>query len=158
MDWILRKIAIGLAKSITLGEYQRIKEENQRASDYEIFIRIMEAVANSRLISCRPGALSRDCPIMNVLPEFDQEGKTSSGTAPLRMFTFIGSDGETINVLGYDLLQVIKITVMHMNGEITIEEVDPKDAIKQMLWAIDYRPHRRVENLMAPIHIQANWR
>jgi len=118
----------------------------------------MEAVANNRLISCRPRDFSRDCPNMTVLPQFDQEGKTSSGTAPLRIFSFIGSDGETINVLGYDLLQVIKITIVHTNGDISLETPDPKDAIKQMLSVIDYRPHRRVEGLMAPIHIPGNSR
>ena len=158
MGEILRKIAIGLGKVITLGEYERIKEENEHTSDYSTFMRIMEAVANSRLITCRPGDLSRDCPIMNVQQQFYQEGKTSSGTAPLRIFSFIGSDGETVNVVGYDLMEIIKITVTHRNGDVSIEEPDPKDAIKQMLLVIDYHPHRRVEGLMAPFRIPANWR
>jgi hypothetical protein len=158
MGELLRKLGIGLGKAITLGEYERIKEENEHTSDYSTFMRIMEAVANSRLITCRPSDLSRDCPIMNVQQQFYQEGKPSSGTAPLRMFSFIGSDGETINVMGYDLMEIIKITVIHRNGDVSFEVPDPKDAIQQMLLVIDYHPHRRVENVMARFRIPANWR
>ena len=138
---ILRTNAIGIEKTITLGEYERIKKENKRASDYGIFIILMDAVVGKKLTTCKPDELSRDCPVAVVLQQFYQDGRTTDGTAPLRMYTIIGSDGQTINIQGFDLSQTIKVTVRHTDGKMDYEEVDPSDALKRIEREAGYHHH-----------------
>jgi hypothetical protein len=132
LEWILRKIAIELGKAITLGEYERITNENKRARDYGAFINLMEEVAKKRLVACKPDELSQDCPMATVINQFYQDGRTTSGTAPLRIFTIIGSDDQIINIQGFDLSQTIKVTVHHTNGKMDLEQVDPSEAMKRI--------------------------
>ena len=142
MGWLLRAIAIGIGKAITLGEYERIRDENKRASEYAIFILLMNEIVKKRLITCKPDELSRDCPIAVVFDQFYQDGgRTTSGTAPLRIFTIIGSDGQIINIQGFDLSQKVKVTVQHTNGKIDFEEIDPAEALKRIEMEAGYRPH-----------------
>jgi hypothetical protein len=139
MLWILRTLAIGLGKAITLGEYRRIRNENQRQSEYGILMILMSEIAKKRLTTCKPDELSRDCPMAFVIQQYYQEGRTSSGTAPLRIFTIVGLDGEIINIQGFDLSQRVKITVKHTNGQMDYEEVDPSDALKRIEREAGYR-------------------
>jgi hypothetical protein len=132
LQWLLGKLGIWLAKAITVGEYERIKNENQRARDYSAFIRVMEEIAKKRLVACKSDELSRDCPMAFVITDYYQDGRTSSGTAPLRLFTIIGSDGQIINVQGFDLTETIKVTVRHTNGKMDFEVVDPSEAMKRI--------------------------
>src|SRR4051812_20732573 len=141
LGWIVRTIAIGLAKAITLGEYQRIKRENKLADDYVIFIKLMDAIAKKRFISCRPDELSEGCPQHFSIDQYYQDGKTTSGTAALRIYTIVGSDGQTINIQGFDLLQKIKVTVRHTNGKMDLEEVTPSDALKRIEREAGYLAH-----------------
>jgi hypothetical protein len=130
LEWLLKKLGIELAKALTYGEYKRIKEENKLAQDYGDFIHILEEVAKKRAVTCTQYELSKDCPLTTVIWDYYQDGKTSSGTAPLRLFTIVGSDGQTINVQGFDLSKTIKITVRHTNGRFDFEVVDPTEAMK----------------------------
>jgi hypothetical protein len=132
LEWLLKKIAIGFAKAVAGGEYERIKEENKRARDYGAFIHLMDEVSKQRLVACKPDELSEGCPMASVISHYHQEGNTSDGTAPLRMYTIIGSDGQIINVQGFDLKQTIKVTVRHTNGRMDLEQVDPTDAMKRI--------------------------
>ena len=142
MGWLLRAIAIGIGKAITLGEYERIRDENKRASEYAIFILLMNEIVKKRLITCKPDELSRDCPIAVVFDQFYQDGgRTTSGTAPLRIFTIIGSDGQIINIQGFDLSQKVKVTVRHTDGKMDLEDVDPSDALKRIEREAGYHRH-----------------
>ena len=132
MEWLLKKLAIEFVKAIGVGEYKRIKEENKRARDYGDFIHLMDDVAKKRLITCKSDELSGDCPMTTVISQFYQDGRTTSGTAPLRIFTVIGSDGQIINIQGFDLSQTIKVTVRHTNGKMDLETVDPVEAMKRI--------------------------
>src|SRR3954467_12174561 len=95
---ILRTIAVGVGKAITLGEYNRIKNENKLASDYHIFIAVLNAIKNKDSV---------------VLPDYYQPGRTSDGTAPLSIFTIRELYCQIINIQGFDLMQTVKITVRH---------------------------------------------
>jgi hypothetical protein len=132
MEWLLKKLALGLLKAITVDEYKRIKAENKRADDYGDFIHLMEAVAKQRLVACRPDELSTECPTASVIDQYYQDGRTTSGTAPLRIFTVIGSDGQIINIQGFDLSQTVTVTVRHKNGKMDLEKVDPSEAMKRI--------------------------
>jgi hypothetical protein len=132
MWWVLRTIAIGVGKAITLGEYERIRKENRRASTYRIFIILMSEVAKKRLVTCKADELSKDCPMAIVIEQYYQEGKTTNGTSPLRIFTIVGSDGQIINIQGFDLMQTVTVTVRHTDGKMDIEKVDPSDALKRI--------------------------
>jgi hypothetical protein len=122
----LRAIAIGIGKSITLGEYDRIKKENKLASDYQILIAVLNKIT--------PGGSA------TVIPDYYQRGRTSDGTAPLRIFTIVGLDGQIINIQGFDLMQTVKVTVRHTNGTYDVETVDPSDALKRIEREAGYRP------------------
>ena len=98
MEWLIRTVGIGLIKAITIGEYKRIKAENKRASDYGEFIHLMDEIAAQRSVKCSADETSRDCPMSTVIPQYKQEGRTSDGTAPLRIYTIVGSDGQFINL------------------------------------------------------------
>src|SRR3954468_4738153 len=120
----LRAIANGIGKSITLGEYDRIKKENKLASDYQILIAVLNKIS----------------PSATVIPDYYQRGRTSDGTAPLRIFTITGLDGQIINIQGFDLMQRVKVTVRHTNGTYDVETVDPSDALKRIEREAGYRP------------------
>src|SRR5262249_53609369 len=120
---LLRTIAVGIAKSITLGEYNRIKNENKTASDYQILIALLNKIATAF-----------------VIPQYYQPGRTSDGTAPLRIYTIVGLDGQIINIQGFDLMQTVKITVRHTNGTFDQETIDPSDAVKRIGREAGYRP------------------
>src|SRR3954471_7083443 len=66
--WILRTIAVGAGKALTLGEYNRIKKENKLASDYHILIAVLNEIAKKRAVTCKVDETSRDCPISFVIP------------------------------------------------------------------------------------------
>ena len=139
--WLLRTLAIGIGKAMTIGEYERIRNENKRASEYGIFILLMNEIANKRLVRCKPDELSIDCPMVTVFNQFYQDGRTASGTAPLRIYTIIGSDGQMINVQGFDLSQTVKVTVRHTTGKMDAEDVDPSDALKRIEREAGYHRH-----------------
>jgi hypothetical protein len=122
--WLLRTLGIGLGKAITLGEYERIKNENRRAGDYGILIGMLDKFVIKASNTC-----VKDCPIATVLPQYYQKGRTTDGTAPLRLFTFVGRDGQIINLQGFDLMQTVKVTVRHTDGTFSYEVVDPRDAM-----------------------------
>jgi hypothetical protein len=128
--WLLRTLGIGIGKAITLGEYERIKNENRRQGDYGVLIGMLNNLVSKRSTRCRVDEVSKDCPIATVLPQFHQKGRTTDGTAPLRLFTFVGSDGQIINIQGFDLMQTVKVTVRHTDGTFAYEDVDPNDAMK----------------------------
>ena len=129
MLWLLRTVGVALAKALVIGEYNRIKAENKRARDYGILIHLMEDVAKKRLVACKPDELSEDCPMATVINQYYQDGRTTSGTAALRIFTIVGSDGQVINVQGFDLSQTIGVTIRHTNGKMDHEQVDPSEAM-----------------------------
>jgi hypothetical protein len=153
--WILRTIAIGIGKAITIDEYRKIRNENKVANEYSIFITLLQAIAKKRLITCKFDELSKDCPVAVVFDQFYQEGRTTpgtapygifdrttlSGTAPLRIFTIVGLDGQIINLQCFDLSQKVKVTVQHTNGKIDFEEIDPSEALKRIEMEAGYRPH-----------------
>jgi hypothetical protein len=130
--WILRTIAVGAGKALTLGEYNRIKQENKLKSDYHILIAVLNEIASKRAVTCKVDETSRDCPISYVIPHYHQPGRTTDGTAPLRIFTLMGTDGQIINIQGFDLMQTVKVTVRHTNGTFDVETVDPSDALKRI--------------------------
>jgi hypothetical protein len=117
--WILRTIAVGAGKALTLGEYNRIKKENKLKSDYHILIAVLNEIARRKGDS-------------HVIPHYHQPGRTTDGTAPLRIFTITGKDGQIINIQGFDLMQTVKIFVRHTNGTYDVETVDPSDALKRI--------------------------
>lgn len=140
MWWLIRTIAIGVGKAITLGEYKRIKNENKRQGEYGIFIALLNELAKKRLVTCKADELSKDCPMAFMIPQHYQPGKTTDGTAPLRIFTIIGLDGQIINIQGFDLKQTVRITVRHTNGKTDMEDVDPSDALKRIEREAGYSP------------------
>ena len=123
---LLRAVAIGIGKAITFGEYDRIKKENKNASDYKILIAVLTKITPAGSV--------------NVIPDYYQRGRTSDGTAPLRIFTLKGLDGQIINIQGFDLMQTVKVTVRHTNGTYDVETVDPSDALKRIEREGGYRP------------------
>jgi hypothetical protein len=139
LAWVIRTLATQLAKTVTLGEYDRIKNENKRARDYGDFIQLMEGIAKTRLPSCTVDEITRDCPSSSVISQYYQEGRTSDGTAPLRIYTIIGSDGQVINVQGFDLSQTIMFTVRHTSGTFDYERLDPTEAMKRIRREAGYR-------------------
>lgn len=141
MGWILRTLAIGIGKAITLGEYDRIKNENRRQSDYGILVILLNDVAGRRLVRCAPNELSRGCPFATVYEQYSQEGRTSSGTAPLRVYVIMGSDGQIINIQCFDLMQTVHVWVTHTDGASDHEEVDPKEALKRLEREAGYHAH-----------------
>lgn len=120
-----------IAEWITIGEYERIKNENKRQDEYAIFIALLEKVAKKRLLTCKANELSNNCPIMAVIPHYHQQGKTTDGTASLRIFTIMGISGQIINIQCFDLTQKIKITVQHTNG-ISTQDLNPSEALKRI--------------------------
>jgi hypothetical protein len=116
------------------GEYRRIVAENDRQRAYGHFIKIMDDVAKQRQLTCGANDLSDACPMSSIISQYYQKGRTSDGTAPLRLYTVIGADGEVVNVQGFDLSQTVLITVTHKNGTNHAEYVSPVDAIKAMRW------------------------
>jgi hypothetical protein len=129
---LLKTIGISFAKFITLKEYHRIVNENSRARSYNALMRLMETVAKQRRVTCKPEELSRSCPMSFVIDQYFQRGRNSDGTAALRIFTIIGSDGQIMNIQGLDLSQTINMTVRHTNGKIDFEQIDPSEAIIRM--------------------------
>jgi len=144
LKWLGGKLAVNVVTKVLLsigeGEYRRIVAENDRQRAYGLFIGIMDAVAKQRVGASKPNELSETCPMATTISQFYQTGRTTDGTAPLRMYTVIGADGEVINVQGFDLSQMVKVTVMHKNGMILVEDVSPQDAIKMMRWLAGLRP------------------
>ena len=128
---ILRTIAIGAGKALTLGEYN---------SDYHILIAVLNEIASKRAVTCKVDETSRDCPISYVIPHYHQPGRTTDGTAPLRIFTIRGKDGQWINIQGFDLMQKVKVFVRHTDGTYHEETVDPSDALKRIEREAGYRP------------------
>ena len=116
---ILRTIAIGAGKALTLGEYNKIKKENKLKSDYHILIAVLDEITKRNGDS-------------HVLPHYHQPGRTTDGTAPLRIFTIKGKDAQWINIQGFDLMQKVKVFVRHTDGTYDEETVDPSDALKRI--------------------------
>jgi hypothetical protein len=142
--WGLRKVATNVIAQVLLAipkmEYKRISAENDRQRAYGNFIKIMDAAAKQRRGACTPDELSDTCPMALTIAQYYQEGRTTDGTAPLRMYTIIGDDGEVINIQGFDLMQTIKITVMHKNGRVLSENLSPQDAMKTLKWLAGLAP------------------
>jgi hypothetical protein len=134
MEWILKKLGGYFGKTVTIDEYNRITNENKRERDYHDLIRLMDGAAKKRSVTCKPDELSQECPMAMVIDQmYDPDPRrTTSGTAAYRMFTIIGSDGQIINLQGYDLSQNVKITVRHTDGKMDLEEVDPSEAMKRI--------------------------
>lgn len=132
MEWILKKLAFGLIKAITVDQYKTIKAENKLKRDYDAFIAVLQNVAKQRLVTCRVDEITRECPSASLIEHYYQDGKTSSGTAPLRIFTIIGSDGQIINIQGFDLTETVLITVRHTDGKMDYEKIDPVEAMKRL--------------------------
>jgi hypothetical protein len=125
--WFIRAIAVGAGKALTLGEYNRIKKENKLKSDYHILIAVLNEIASRKGDS-------------HVIPHYHQPGRTTDGTAPLRIFTIKGKDGQWINIQGFDLMQKVKVFVRHTDGTYHEETVDPSDALKRIEREAGYRP------------------
>ena len=125
--WFLRTIAVGAGKALTIGEYNRIKKENKLKSDYHILIAVLNEIAKRQGDS-------------HVIPHYRQPGRTTDGTAPLRIFTITGKDGQIINIQGFDLMQKVKVFVRHTDGTYDVETVDPSDALKRIEREAGYRP------------------
>jgi hypothetical protein len=144
LKWLGNKLAVNVVTRVMLaigeGEYRRIVAENDRQRAYGLFIGIMDAVAKQRTGACKFGETSETCPTAATIPQYYQKGRTTDGTAPLRIYTVIGADGEFINVQGFDLSQNVMVTVMHKNGTQLVETVSPQDAIKMMRWLAGLRP------------------
>ena len=139
---VVDKVGGYVAKTIVLGAYDEAKEANKKTDDYQKFVNIMDQ-ASKRSQACKPGELSRDCPISATLPQHQQKGMTThgpyggehehmSGTAPLRIYTVVGSDGQTINVQGHDLSKTVTYTVVHKDGTSDVEELDADEAMKRI--------------------------
>jgi hypothetical protein len=144
LKWLGNKLAVNVVTKVMLsigeGEYRRIVAENDRQRAYGLFIGIMDAVAKQRIGACKSDEISETCPTATTIQQYYQKGRTTDGTAPLRMYTVIGADGEVINVQGFDLSQTVRVTVMHKNGRHLVEDVSPQDAIKMMRWLAGLRP------------------
>ena len=142
--WGLRKVATNVLTEALLAipkmEYKRISAENDRQRAYGNFIKIMDDVAKLRRGECSTNQLSETCPIAFTDPQYYQPGRTSDGTAALRMYTIIGADGEVINIQGFDLTQTIKLTVMHRNNTSLSENMSPQDAMKAIRWLAGLMP------------------
>jgi hypothetical protein len=144
LKWLGNKLAVNVVTKVMLsigeGEYRRIVAENDRQRAYGLFIGIMDAVAKQRIGACKSDEISETCPMAFTIPQYYQKGRTTDGTAPLRIYTVIGADGEVINVQGFDLSQMVKVTVMHKNDRHLVENVSPQDAIKMMRWLAGLGP------------------
>ena len=142
--WGLRKVATNVVAQVLLAipkmEYKRISAENDRERAYGNFIKIMDAAAKQRRGECARDELSDTCPMASTIAHFYQPGRTTDGTAPLRIYTIIGDDGEVINIQGFDLTQLIRITVMQKNGRAQCENVNPEDAMKVLKWLAGLAP------------------
>jgi hypothetical protein len=138
LKWLGGKLATSVVTKVLLSiserEYRRIVTENDRQRAYGHFIAIMDAVAKERRGACKSNELSDTCPMATTIQQYYQTGRTTDGTAPLRIYTVIGDDGEVINVQGFDLSQRVMITVIHKNGRNLVETVSPQDALKAMRW------------------------
>jgi hypothetical protein len=73
LRWLLRTLGIGIGKTITLGEYERIKNGNRRQGDYGILVGTLGNIVNKRSTNCQMNEVSKDCPIATVLPKFYQK-------------------------------------------------------------------------------------
>lgn len=113
-------------------EFRRIVAENELQRAYGRFFEIMAAIGQERRYDCKSDELSPSCPTVLIIPQFQQTGRTSDGTAPFRMYTIVGDDGEIVNIQGFDLTQRISIWVTHKNGHTVGEDVSPKDAMLLM--------------------------
>jgi hypothetical protein len=142
-EWVLEKVGEKLAeeagKKIPEGMYDRIKKENNRQRAYGALIEVLERVAKKRVVQCKSAELSRDCPMVTTIQQYYQPGRTTDGTAPLRIFTIVGSDGQVINIQCFDLTQTIKITVQHKDGA-DVETLDPREALKRIRREAGYGP------------------
>ena len=141
MEWLLKKAGFWLVKTVTFDMYHDIKAENKRQRDFDSFIKLMQGVAAKRSIACNPNDTSRDCPMASVIEHYHQKGRTSDGTAPLYIFTIVGSDSQIINIQGFALMQTIKITVRHQDGSFDVEDLDPSEAMKRIRREAGYAPH-----------------
>ena len=130
-EWVLKHIL----EEITLGEYNRIKVQNKLGREYRTFVELLQKVANKRLVTCKGDELSNECPMMFVIGHYFQQPRSTSygtaGTAPLRIYTLMGVDGQIINIQCFDLSETVKITVRHRNG-MTMEDIDPGEALKRI--------------------------
>jgi hypothetical protein len=124
---ILRTIAVGAGKALTLGEYNKIKKENKLRGDYHILVAVLDEITRRKGDS-------------HVIPHYHQPGRTTDGTAPLRIFTIKGKDGQFINFQCFDLMQKVKVFVRHTDGTYDEETVDPSDALKRIEREAGYRP------------------
>ena len=144
LKWLGGKLAVNVVTKVMMaigeGEYRRIIAENDRQRAYGVFIGIMDAVAKQRIGTCKSGELSETCPTAVTIAQYWQPGRTTDGSAALRIYTVIGADGQVINVQGFDLSQTVRVTVMHKNGTTLVEDVSPQDAIKMMRWLAGLRP------------------
>ena len=137
--WGLRKVATNVVAQVLLAipkmEYKRISAENDRYRAYFNFIKIMDLAAKQRRGECAPNELSDTCPMATTISQFWQSGgRNIDGTAPLRIYTIIGDDGEVINIQGFDLTMSIRVTVMHNNGRAQCKTIGPEDALKVLRW------------------------
>ena len=129
-------------KEVALSEYHQAKEANKKTDDYGKFVGIMEK-ATERNESCKPDEFSRGCGNKATLPQYYQDGMTTHGvggyeihgtpgTAPLRIYTVKGSDGQTINVQAFDGSKTVKYTVVHKDGKSDVETLDADEATKRI--------------------------
>ena len=119
-------------------EYRRIVEENRLDKAYGALMALLETIAKQRSVDCRPDEFSRACPQSFVIGNYYQDGRTSSGTAPLRSFTIAGSDGQIMNIQGFDLTSTVTFFVRHGDGSSQFEKIDPSEAIKRLGWEAGY--------------------
>jgi hypothetical protein len=136
LKFLGEKIAVNVVTQVLLSipekEFKRILAENELQRAYSEFFGIMAAVGKARRYECKSDELSTSCPMAMIIPQYFQSGRNSDGTAPLRMYTIIGDDGEVVNIQGFDLSQRIMITVRHVNGKSISENVSPKEAMLLM--------------------------
>jgi hypothetical protein len=133
-----KKVAVNVLTKVLLAipemEIKRIIAENDLRRAYEKFIHIMDAIAKERRGACKADELTESCPISATFSQFYQSGRTTDGTAAMRLYTMIGDDGEVIQIQGYDLMPRLNITVVHKNGRVINEDVSPRDALMLLRW------------------------
>lgn len=129
---------------VTVGTsaYDQAKDANKQDDDYKKFTGVMDA-ATKRGEACKAGELSRNCGISATQRDHYQDGMTTHdrsgrkqehtpGSAPLRIYTVVGSDGQIINAQGHDLSKTVKYTVMHKDGTSYVEDISAEEATKRI--------------------------
>ena len=122
VEELIKKLGIGFARYIAKVEYRKLDSEKTKQDFYNKIKYLMDNLARDKSIQCRPFPGIEDCSMaMTTSQVYDSD---RSGTGISRVYTTVGTDGVVIKVLGYDVLQKIKIFVRYPTGSTSYEDHD----------------------------------